>query len=213
MTRGLLLGLLTAVLAVVLSQLILAGFQLLRIEDRPRNPIGIPSPPVEAAVYFAPIGTYPTAEVDLLVSHYREKLGLEIAVLPTVRVPAEGFDRTREQLIAEGLIDAIRRTDAAVNDPSAIVIGLTSTDMYIAAKEWRYAYSLRNDDRYAVVSTARMGDGLFVDDARRMRRIQKMVTKNLGILYYRLPQSDDPGSVLYRNILGPGDLDRASEDF
>jgi predicted Zn-dependent protease len=207
------IALLTAVLAVVLSQLILASFQLLRIEDRPRNPIGIPSPPVEAAVYFAPIGNYPTTEVDQLVSHYREKLGLEIAVLPTVRVPAEAFDRTREQLVAEGLIDAIRRTDAAVNDPSAIVIGLTSADMYIAAREWRYAYSLREDDRYAVVSTARMDDGLFVDDARRVRRIQKMVTKNLGILYYRLPQSDDRGSVLYRNILGPGDLDRVSEDF
>ena len=58
-----------------------------------------------------------------------------------------------------------------------------------------------------------MGDGVFTDSTRRMQRIQKMITKNLGILYYGLPQSDDPGSVLYKSILGPDDLDRASEDF
>lgn len=40
-----------------------------------------------------------------------------------------------------------------------------------------------------------------------------MVTKNVGSLYNRLPQSDDPRSVLYSDILGPSDLDRASEDF
>jgi predicted Zn-dependent protease len=211
--RRFVIGLLSAVLAITLSQLILAGLGLLRVEERPRNPIGIPSPPVDAAVYFAPVGNYPTNEVDLLVRHYREKFGLEIGVLPTVHVSADAFDRTREQLVAEGVIDALSRTDAAVKDPSAIVIGLVRADMYIAGRDWRYAYSLRGDDRYAVISTARMGDGLFVDAARRLRRIQKMVTKNLGILYYGLPQSDDPGSVLYRNILGPTDLDRASEDF
>ena len=67
------------------------------------------------------------------------------------------------------------------------MIGLTNADMYIAARDWRYAYSLRAQDRFAIVSTARMGDGLFVDEVRRMRRIQKMVTKNLGVLYYQLP--------------------------
>ncbi len=206
-------SILAAVLVVTLSAFIRGGIELLRIEDQPRNPIGVPSPPVAASVYLAPVGTYPQTEVDQLVSHYREKLGLQITVLPPVRVPEAAFDRTREQVIAEGLIDALSQTAPAVTDPTAIVIGLTTTDMYIAARDWRYAYSLRAGDRFAVISTARMGDGLFVDEARRMRRIQKMVTKNLGVLYYRLPQSDDPGSVLYRDILGPQDLDKASEDF
>jgi predicted Zn-dependent protease len=204
---------LAAVLVVTASAFIRGGISLLRIEEQPRNPIGIPSPPVAASVYLAPIGTYPQVEADSLVAHYREKFGLEISVLPPLRVPEAAFDRTREQVIAEGLIEAIGRTAPAASDPTAIVIGLTSADMYIAGRDWRYAYSLRAQERFAVVSTARMGDGLFVDEERRMRRLQKMVTKNLGILYYRLPQNDDPGSVLNRDILGPQDLDRVSEEF
>jgi len=60
------------------------------------------------------------------------------------------------------------------------------------------------------VSTARLGDELM---ANPMRRLQKLVTKSIGLMYFGLPLSDDPGSVLYRNILGPRDLDRMSEEF
>jgi len=49
--------------------------------------------------------------------------------------------------------------------------------------------------------------------ANPMRRVQKLVTKSIGLMYFGLPLSDDPGSVLYRNILGPRDLDRMSEEF
>jgi len=31
--------------------------------------------------------------------------------------------------------------------------------------------------------------------------------------HYGLPVSDDPSSVLFKDILGPDDLDRVSEDF
>ena len=48
--------------------------------------------------------------------------------------------------------------------------------------------------------------------ANPMRRLQKLVTKSIGLMYFGL-LSDDPGSVLYRNILGPRDLDRMSEEF
>lgn len=64
----------------------------------------------------------------------------------------------------------------------------------------------------AVVSSARMADG-FADEERQHQRLRKMVTKNVGILYYGLAVSDDLRSVLYRDILGPQDLDNASEDF
>ena len=62
----------------------------------------------------------------------------------------------------------------------------------------------------AVVSTAHLDDGLL---GNKTQRLQKMVTKDIGILYFGLPQSDDPKSVLYKDVLGPIDLDRMSEDF
>ena len=75
---------------------------------------------------------------------------------------------------------------------------------------WRYAFGLRAKDHLAVVSTARMSEFFH---SREMRRLEKMVTRDIGILYFGLPLSDDPGSVLYRDIGGPDDLDNMSEDF
>ena len=178
----------------------------------PASPIGVPSPPVERAVYLAPIGDFPRADADALVAHYLEKFDLAIEVLPSIPVPSGAMDAEREQLVAERLLDAIAATDVVAADPGAVVIGLTDADMYIAAQDWRYAYGLRSGGTLAIVSTARMDDG-FATEERRNQRLRKMVTKNLGILYYGLGVSDDPRSVLYRDILGPDDLDYASEDF
>ena len=178
----------------------------------PASPIGVPSPPVDRAVYLAPIGDFPREEADTLVAHYLEKFDLTIEVLPSIPVPDDAMDAGRGQLIAERLIEAIAATDVATEDPNAVVIGLTNVDMYIAARDWNYAYGLRSRGTFAVVSSARMSDG-FADEARQRQRLRKMVTKNVGILYYGLAVSDDPRSVLYRDILGPQDLDYASEDF
>ena len=178
----------------------------------PASPIGVPSPPIARDIYLAPIGDFPREDADALVAHYRERFDLTIEVLPSIPVPDEAMDAERGQLIAERLIDAIVATEVVAEDPDAVVIGLTSMDMYIAAQDWNYAYGLRSGGTHAVVSKARMDAG-FADEERQRQRLRKMVTKNIGILYYGLGVSDDPRSVLYRDILGPGDLDYASEDF
>jgi hypothetical protein len=40
-----------------------------------------------------------------------------------------------------------------------------------------------------------------------------MVSKNVGILYYKLPQKSDRKSVMFGPILGIDDLDSIGEDF
>ena len=178
----------------------------------PASPIGVPSPPVDRAVYLAPFGDFPREDADALVAHYLEKFDLTIEVLPSIPVPEEAMDAGRDQLVAERLLDAIAANEAVAANPDAVVIGLTDIDMYIAARTWGYAYGLRSGGTRAIVSSARMDAG-FATEERRHQRLRKMVTKNLGILYYGLAVSDDPRSVLYRDILGPQDLDYASEDF
>ncbi len=178
----------------------------------PASPIGVPSPPVDRTIYLAPFGDFPREDADALVAHYLEKFDLAIEVLPSIPVPDTAMDADRDQLIAERLLDAIAANEVVASDPEAVVIGLTDVDMYIAARTWGYAYGLRSGGTLAVVSAARMDAG-FATEERRHQRLRKMVTKNLGILYYGLGVSDDPRSVLYRDILGPDDLDYASEDF
>ena len=38
-----------------------------------------------------------------------------------------------------------------------------------------------------------------------------MVTKTIGLLYYRKPMNANPRSVLYNRVLGPKDLDAIDE--
>jgi hypothetical protein len=161
-------------------------------------------------VFFVPIGDFPKGDAEALVAHYNEKFGLTIGVLPSMAVPDAAVDPARKQVIAERLIEAIATTTPTAADPAAVVIGLTSDDMYIASESWGYAYGLRAQGRLAIVSSARLDDFW---GSLKMRRLQKMITKDIGLLYFGLPLSDDPASVLYRDVGGPTDLDQMSEDF
>jgi len=89
--------------------------------------------------------------------------------------------------------------------------------MYIARKDWRFAFGWRDAHTpTAVVSTARMNlhysDQPFWGSSANIR-LRKVVTKDIGIFYYGLSQSDNPRSVLYNGILGIQELDAVGEEF
>jgi hypothetical protein len=178
-------------------------------EQRPASPMAVPALSPARSVSFLPIGDFSSSEIDGLVSHYFDKFGMSIGVMPPMHIPTAARDQARGQVIAEQLLGTIAALPLATNQ-SIIVIGLLKDDMYTTSQDWRYTYSLRAAGHLAVVSTARLDDGLM---ANPIRRLQKLVTKSIGLMYFGLPLSDDPGSVLYRNILGPQDLDRMSEEF
>jgi hypothetical protein len=50
-------------------------------------------------------------------------------------------------------------------------------------------------------------------EAAATERLRKMVTKDIGMLYYGMPLNGNPKSVLYGRILGIQELDQVSEDF
>jgi len=128
------------------------------------------------------------------------------------------IDPRRQQLVAERLIASVRRAfPTLANDPNVILIGFTSNDMYPLSMNWRFAFGWRTaSTRAAVVSTARMDlhypgepSGIALPETR----LRKMVAKDIGILYYGLPESNNPRSVLYGQILGIQELDAVSEEF
>jgi predicted Zn-dependent protease len=168
-------------------------------------------------LYFVPFGEFPAARVKELVSFYRREYGLHIQVLPNVRLAQAAINPKRQQLIAEQAIEIMKQAFPHLkNDPQAILIGLTTEDMYIEKYDWRFSFSWREQGRYAVVSSGRMNYPVVKKPASEkliLTRLRKMVTKNVGILYYHLPQSDNPRSVLYRNVGGIRELDYMGEDF
>ena len=179
------------------------------------------SPKDSRKLYFLPLGDFPAETVRDLVSFYEKKYGLRVETLPNVNLSPTAMNPERKQLIAEEAVEIMEHANPTLkNDPNAIVIGLTTEDMYIAKLNWRFSFSFRDQGKYAVVSCGRMilpQTGRFklhpASEEQLLSRLRKMVTKNIGILYYHLPQSDDPRSVLYRNVGGIEELDQMGEDF
>jgi predicted Zn-dependent protease len=167
-------------------------------------------------IYFVPLGGLPLP-LTRLADHFHKKLGLQIEILPRLEPEASEWDDRRRQYVAEELIALMKRSyPDLVSDPEVMLIGITSSDMYIRSMTWNYAFSKREEDRYAVVSTARF-DPVFhqqpENDELLYQRLRKMVMKNIGIMYYRLGSTSDRRSVLCGPIMGLADLDSVSEEF
>ena len=167
-------------------------------------------------LYFVPLGIFPAKTANDLASFYRNKYGLQAEILPSVPYSSTAIDPRRNQLIAERAIEMMKQANPQLaNDSQAIMIGLTSKDMYIAKYDWQFSFSFRAEGKYGVVSSGRMTlpGRQGITEELIQTRFRKMLTKNIGILYYNLPASDDPRSVLYRNVGGISELDYMGEEF
>jgi predicted Zn-dependent protease len=168
-------------------------------------------------IYLVAIGEMRSVRLDTLQAYYKQRYDLTVEVLPPVAFEPVVVDERRRQLIAEELIELMkRRYPEHARNPRSILIGITEGDMYIRGVDWRFAFAKRDADRFAVVSSARMDPvnfGYLPEDELREARLRKMVSKNIGILYYKLPQKSDRKSVMFGPILGIDDLDSMGEDF
>ena len=179
----------------------------------------IPRAPWAAQVYFVPIGDLVSVDLPSLVSYYKERLGLHVETVPAVPLDSSTFSIMRQQNDSDMLIALLRRSyPALANDGHAILIGITEADIYIASVDWRFALGLRVGGRFAVVSSARMDINHFVtgapvDTAILHTRLRKMLSREIGFMYYRLPVSPDPRSVVRSSLMGVDELDEMGEDF
>jgi len=178
----------------------------------------IPPAPQNVPVYFVPIGNLAVVDVPYLVGYYQQRFGLTITPLTAI-APGRTFDPRRRQFQAEALIRSIEAgyPDIA-NDGRSILIGITEADIYTASENWRFALGLRAQGRLAVVSSARMdldhvNHGTPVDSVALHGRLTKMISRELGFLYYRLPISRNQKSVMRSSIMAVDELDDLGEDF
>ena len=168
-------------------------------------------------VYLAPLGKPQDVLSNDLLSFYQKKYGIQLRVLEPVPLPDWSRDEIRKQFIAEELVGAMKRANPRLaGDPSAILIGVTDQDMYISEVDWSYAFNWRQEERFGVVSTARMDPAFEKQPANPKlleERARKMITKDIGLLYYHLQPSYDSSSVLSGSIDDLDDLDDIGEDF
>jgi predicted Zn-dependent protease len=170
----------------------------------------------QGIVYLVPFVGFSLAAAESLATHYRREYQIPVEVRDPIPVPASAYDVRRNQLRSSVLLASL-----ASNYPPGfsrtVVIGLTERDMYSPALSWRYSFSSREGDRFGVVSTARMDYGCLglirAGSEQQHARLRKMVGKDVGVLYFRLAQSNNPGSMMYRDIGGVQELDRMTEEF
>ena len=168
-------------------------------------------------IYFAAVGEMRSVHLDALQAYYKQRYDLTVEILPPIGLEPMVVDERRRQLIAEELIELMkRRYPEHARSPQSILIGITEGDMYIREVNWRFAFARRDGDRFAIVSSARMDPvsfGYLPDEELLQTRLRKMLSKNIGIMYYKLPQKSDRRSVMFGPILGIDDLDSMGEDF
>ena len=161
---------------------------------------------------------YSAASLAKLVNFCKQKIGVQPIVTEPVPFALTTVDKKRQQVIAEEAVELMKiKNPALVSDPNAVVIGLTDQDMYIQRnKNWQYAFGYWRQQRFAVVSSARMNPanlGGAANDVLTEARLRKMVLKNIGVLFYRYPTNYDPKSVLFDDVDGVDDIDKMGEDF
>ena len=168
-------------------------------------------------LYFVPLSNFSAASLTKLANSVKQKTGLDVTVTQPVPFALTTVDKRRQQVIAEEAINLMRaRYPELVSDPNAVLIGLTDEDLFIRSADHQYAFCYRMLDRFGVVSSARMNPanlGGSANDLLTEARMRKMILKNIGILYYRLPINHNPTSVLYEDVDEVGDLDKMGEDF
>jgi YD repeat-containing protein len=167
-------------------------------------------------VYLIPIDLSTDVALDWAPAYYKASFGADVHILPAMQATAAEWNAARGQLVAEKCIELISRAHRDLaTDPSAILIGVTSRDMYISGYDWAFAENWREGDRRAVISSARLQPTDFPGKWNKellTSRVQKMLSKNLAILYFGLPLSNDYTSLLSAGVLSGTEVDYMTEN-
>ena len=182
-----------------------------KLDVTPQPPRLLLPPVPEKKVYLVPFDLDAGESLDWAPTYYKSKLGVDVSLLPAMHSNGTLIDISRGQLDSKKCLEYLRNNlrDIAA-DPSAILIAVTSQDIFIRTFSWVFAENYRLNGRFAVVSSARLRPPSFL--AKRnpewlTSRLQKLITKNIAILYFDLPMSSDYTSLLSGGVLSGGHVD------
>jgi YD repeat-containing protein len=167
-------------------------------------------------LYFVPMGRQ-VVQVESLAAYYRDKFKIEVTVLPEVAIDSAAYDSPRGQYIAEEMILDMKRAQPNIaRAAESIIIILTDEDIYPRSLGWKFTYSFHTGYKFAVVSSRR-NDPAFWDSskahaaAQQLAGMKQMLTKYIAMLYFHLPHSFDPTSIMYQPLTPNGGSDNLYE--
>jgi predicted Zn-dependent protease len=168
----------------------------------------------QVRVYIVPFGNVLGLGLDELPEFYRKQYDLSVEVVKPIPLEPEVRNTARDQLIFDELVQLMRRRlPKLAQDKSAYLIGVTDEDMYMRDRNWNFAYTSYSPfDRAGVVSSHRFIPYPLAGNENLLRaRVRKMVTRTIGFVVFELPRSEDPSSVMYKDLYGPSSADIMSD--
>jgi YD repeat-containing protein len=168
----------------------------------------------EVRIFIVPLGDVRGLGLDTLPAFYRNEYGLSVELLERLPLEPKLYNKARGQLIFEELVALMhRRLPKLAKDKSAFLIGVTDEDMYIRNQNWNFAYTAYDrPQRAGAVSSHRfVPDPLAGNENLLRARIRKMVSRAIGFVAFNLPRSDDPSSVLHKDLYGSNSADLMSD--
>jgi len=183
-----------------------------RVDLTPIHLLRLPSVPAKS-VYLVPIGLADGQSLQWAAAYYKSKLGIELTELAPIPLDPKIIDPARNQLNADKCFDFLEEKYPEIaRDPSSILIGVTSRDMYLPGFKWSYyAENARSEGRFAIISSARLHPPSLLgkwNPEWLTSRLHKLLTKNILMLYFDLPMSSDYTSMLSGGVLSGAEIDR-----
>jgi YD repeat-containing protein len=162
-------------------------------------------------LYFAPMGSQ-AIPAESLAAYYRHKFRIAITVLPPLALKPESCMPSRNQCIAEEMIiQAERGYPRIAHKPGSVIIVLTGEDIFSRSLGGDFTYSLLPNVHAGIVSTRRMDRGSWggriPNHAVMVAGTKQMLTKYIARLFFHLPTSYDPTSVMYQPLIPNGGSD------
>lgn len=186
-----------------------------KIDLTPVRRLQLPLVPTKN-VYLIPVGLAESESLQWAPAYYKERLGIDVKVLAAIPIDPKLIDPARNQLNTDKWIEFLAgKYPEMARDPSSIMIGVTSSDMYIPGFVLDYAENMRREGRYGMVSSARLHPPSLLEKWNPewlTSRVQKLLTKNLVMLYFDLPLSDDSTSLLSGGVPSGFQIDRMGGD-
>src|SRR6266496_3736464 len=117
-------------------------------------------------IYLVPIGNTTRLISPSLLQYHQSKYGVSLHVLSSIPVPEWARDQARQQLVADELVEAMRRAyPQQAARPDSILIGVTNEDIYISELDWKFALNFRQSPHELVISTARLNPAYYGQSA------------------------------------------------
>jgi YD repeat-containing protein len=183
----------------------------LKLDLTPVRKLQLPSVPAKN-VYLVPVGLAEGESLQWATGYYKARLGIDVKVLAAIPLDPKLIDATRNQLNTDKWIEFVAQKYPEISrDPASILIGVTSIDMYIPDFDWSYAENMRHEGRFGMISSARLHPPSLLEKRNPewlTSRVQKLLTKNLVMLYFDLPLSSDYSSLLSGGVLSGFQIDR-----